>query len=373
MISSPKVSMLRLQATPKCNLNCTYCYIPPSVRRQRGSMSAEVLETTITRLLDEDLLEDELAISWHGAEPLAAGLPWYRDAFDRIGRILGDRVQVSHVFQSNGVAINDEWCDFFLEHRAQVGISIDGDFEQNAARVTWTGLPAFELTMRGAKHLNRRGIKWTLLSVAGHETMRNPHKFIHFVRESGCAYLGFKVEETNVANESELQGHEEIDDLYARFVTTLWEAFPRGGPLRVREFDDYRRARQSSRRRVVPVTLIPFRNLTVAANGDFTIFAGELLFRDDDQFVFGNVLDGPLLDALVTERFRALSREIRAGVQRCADNCPFYSVCGSFYISQKHAEAGTFDAEETLACRLEIKTMFRALDECTHAAPAAPA
>ena len=30
---------------------------------------------------------------------------------------------------------------------------------------------------------------------------------------------------------------------------------------------------------------------------------------------------------------------------------------------QKLAETGTFDAEETLACRLEIKTLFAALDD----------
>jgi len=105
----------------------------------------------------------------------------------------------------------------------------------------------------------------------------------------------------------------------------------------------------------------------VAVNGDFTIFAGELLFREDDRFVFGNVLDGPLLDCLKTSRFRALTTEIRAGVRRCAENCSFYSDCGSFYISQKHAETGSFDADETLACRLEIKTLFRSLDEASAA------
>ncbi len=74
-----------------------------------------------------------------------------------------------------------------------------------------------------------------------------------------------------------------------------------------------------------------------------------------------------MLDSLLTERFSSITSEIHAGVERVAGSCPFYSVCGSFYISQKHAETGTFDTGETLACRLEIKTLFRSLDEL-HAA-----
>jgi uncharacterized protein len=363
MLLAPKVSMLRLQASPTCNLNCSYCYIPEGVRRQTGTMSGEVLETTLRRLIDEDLLEERLAISWHGAEPLAAGLGWYEDAVTRIDAILGGRTHVSHVFQTNGVLLNDAWCAFLKRIGAQVGVSIDGSEAQNAARVNWAGRPAHGAALRGVDRLNRHGIRWTLLSVVTRETMADPDAFVGFVRSTGCAGIGFKVEETNVAHESELRGQGDVEALYADFVRALWAAFPPGGAVRVREFDEYRSARRPGQRgQVVPVTLIPLRNLTVAVNGDFTIFAGELLFREDDRFVFGNVRDGPLLDCLKTSRFRALTGEMLAGVRRCAANCAHYAECGGFFISQKQAETGSFDAEETLACRLEIKTLFRTLD-----------
>jgi uncharacterized protein len=362
MLSDPKVSMLRLQPTPKCNLNCTYCYIPESVRRRSGTMSLEVLETTLGRLLDEELLDDRLRISWHGAEPLYAGLDWYEVAFDSVTSILGDRVKVSHIFQTNGVLLSDEWCRFVQRHPVSIGVSMDGTAKQNASRVTWSGRPAHELALRGTDLLNRHGIPWTLLSVVTHATMRAPRDFIEFVRSTGCRRLGFKVEESNVAHSSDLERREDVDQLYAEFVRALWEAFPIDGPVRVREFEEYMQTR-SAPGRTIPVTLIPLRNLTVAANGDYTIFSGELLFREDDRFVFGNVLDGPLLGCLTTNRFREIATDMLSGVKRCASACPHYQDCGSFYISQKHAETGSFDADETLACRLEIKTLYRVLDE----------
>jgi len=326
-------------------------------------MSTEVLDATMKSLINEDLLEESLAISWHGAEPLAAGLTWYHDAFARVAKFLDEKVHVTHIFQTNGTLITDDWCRFFIQHGAQVGVSMDGSERQNAARVNWAGRPAHRLAMRGIERLNRHAIPWTLLSVVTHETMSDPDAFIRFVRESGCRSLGFKVEETNVAHKSNLEEAADVERLYGAFARAVWRAFPPEGPLPVREFQDYISARRSTvKTQVLPVTLIPLRNLTVAINGDFTIFSGELLFRQDSRFVFGNVLTGPLTDSLKTDRFKAISAEILAGVRRCAARCSYYSDCGSFYISQKHAETGSFDAEETLACRLEIKTLFRSLD-----------
>jgi uncharacterized protein len=371
LLEEPKVSMLRLQPTPRCNLNCSYCYIPPNVRRRSEVMRPEVLETCLQRLVDEALLDDRLSISWHGAEPLAAGLGWYRDAAGRIERILGGRCKVKHVFQSNGVLLDEAWCRFLVDIDAQIGLSIDGDERQNAARVNWAGRPAFARAMRGADLLNRFGLRWTLLAVVTWEVMRDPDAFIAFVRSTGCSALGFKVEETNVANRSALEGNSAVEAAYAHFVRTLWSAFPEDGSPFVREFEDYRSMRATPGMQAVPVTLIPFRNLTVGVNGDFTIFAGELLFREDDAFVFGNVMDGPLLDCLQREKFARISQEMLDGARRCAANCPNYLECGSFFVSQKLAEHGSFDAEETIACRLEIKTFFAALDALAAEAGAA--
>lgn len=372
MFSAPKVAMLRVQASPACNLNCSYCYIPASVRRQTSTMPMTVLETLLKRLVDEDLLEEHLAISWHGAEPLVVGLGWYEEACARIDRILGGKTDVVQVFQTNGVLINDAWCEYLIRNGAQIGVSMDGSEEQNKARVNWAGHSAHPLALRGIAALNRHGIPWALLAVVTHDTMRDPQAFIEFVKSTGCSFLGFKVEETNVAHESKLNGFADVEGLYADFVLALWHAFPPDGPIRVREFDDYRGVRDcGTPAQVIPVTLIPFRNLTVAANGDFTIFAGELLFRADDRFVFGNVMKGPLLDCLDTPRFRELTAEMLAGARRCAASCEYYADCGSFYISQKYAETGSFDAGETLACRLEIKTLYRALDTLLAQLPAA--
>lgn len=92
-------------------------------------------------------------------------------------------------------------------------------------------------------------------------------------------------------------------------------------------------------------------------------FSPELLFFEDRKFVFGNVLNGSLLDCLNSEKFIEMTESIFRGVSKCAESCEFYAACGSFYISQKYSEMKSFDATETLACALEIKTLFKTLNE----------
>ncbi len=326
-------------------------------------MPMTVLRTLLDRLVEEDLLEDKLTISWHGAEPLMAGLEWYETANGCIAEALGDRVEIDQVFQSNGVLINDAWCDYFLHTEARVGVSLDGSAAQDSARVNWAGRPSHALALRGIDTLKRRNVPWALLAVITREVMEDPQAFIDFVQSTGCVNLGFKVEETNVGHHSRLEQSLDVEDLYVNFVQTLWRAFPADGPAYVREFQRYRKFRDARMTmQTLPVTLIPLRNLTIAANGDFTIFSGELLFREDDRFVFGNVMDGPLLNSLKTQRFRDTTAEMLSGVKRCAAQCRHYQACGSFYISQKYAEAGTFDVAETLACRLEVGAFRKALE-----------
>ena len=82
--SEPWMSLLILQPSPFYNINCSYCYLPNRTSNQK--MTMEVLEASIQRVVEADLLRDSLTIIWHAGEPLAVPLHWYRKAFEIIAR-----------------------------------------------------------------------------------------------------------------------------------------------------------------------------------------------------------------------------------------------------------------------------------------------
>ena len=65
----PWATLLVLQASPFCNINCDYCYLPNRTSTRR--MSMQVLASAIEKTYASDLVRGELTIIWHAGEPLA--------------------------------------------------------------------------------------------------------------------------------------------------------------------------------------------------------------------------------------------------------------------------------------------------------------
>ena len=128
------MSLLVLQGSPFCNIDCDYCYLPN--RSDTRRMSMHVLEKTLERVCEAGLIGPPFEVLWHAGEPLAVPVSYYEKAIDVINRFPEARDQASFVFQTNAMLLNDAWTDFFKAHNAHVGVSIDGpDHVHDALRV----------------------------------------------------------------------------------------------------------------------------------------------------------------------------------------------------------------------------------------------
>ena len=85
---------------------------------------------------------DRFSVVWHGGEPLAAGR-------EHLAALMAPFEGVEHHIQTNATLIDDEWCEFFLEHEIEIGLSVDGPPERTALRVDRAGRPAYERIMQG--------------------------------------------------------------------------------------------------------------------------------------------------------------------------------------------------------------------------------
>jgi len=64
--------------------------------------------------------------SWHGGEPLLAGLDFFHTIIELQHAFFGNSFLICNCVQTNGTLINDEWAKFFKDHDFEVGISVDG-------------------------------------------------------------------------------------------------------------------------------------------------------------------------------------------------------------------------------------------------------
>ena len=74
---------------------------------------------------------------------MTVGIDFYRKAVGFANTYKPEEIEVQHTIQTNGMLINEKWCDFFKEHDFKVGVSLDvPEFLHDKNRRNWSGLEA---------------------------------------------------------------------------------------------------------------------------------------------------------------------------------------------------------------------------------------
>jgi uncharacterized protein len=133
-----KPSAVYFNPTERCNLNCSYCYIPESMRQSGGEMSPEQLLAALGILKEyfrTTVPEGRRPqIIFHGSEPMMAreavfaGIEQYKDDF-HFG------------VQTNGTLLDDDALEFLTSRGIGIGLSLDGHEGAVAdlTRKNWSG------------------------------------------------------------------------------------------------------------------------------------------------------------------------------------------------------------------------------------------
>lgn len=125
-----KISILVKPASSFCNMRCKYCFYSnvSSLREVRtfGNMTKETTEKMIENIYKDLDDGDELNMAFQGGEPTMAGLPYFEHLILCINNQIKD-VRVNFAIQTNGMLINEKWCEFLKKYNFLVGLSIDAE------------------------------------------------------------------------------------------------------------------------------------------------------------------------------------------------------------------------------------------------------
>lgn len=177
-----------------CNMACDYCYYLEKSKLYdnvpRHIMSEELLER-FTQEYIEAQTTPEVLFTWHGGEPMARPLAFYKKAIALQRRYAKGRA-ITNVIQTNGSLITDEWCEFLKANNWLVGVSIDGPQEfHDRYRRARSGKPTWENVMRGIRLLKKHGVEWNAMAVVNDYNANHPVDFYQFFKEYGSAFLQF--------------------------------------------------------------------------------------------------------------------------------------------------------------------------------------
>ena len=360
-------SLIILQGTPFCNIDCAYCYLPDRSDTQR--MPLEIARAVFRRAFESKRVTEPITFLWHAGEPLAVPVAFYAQLFELAhAENSQHKREINFAIQTNGTLINDRWIDLFQTHRVNVGVSIDGPaFIHDSQRKDRSGRPTHSRTMAGIKLLQKAQLNPSVIAVLTDHSLDYPDQIFEFFEANDLVRIGLNAEAISGTHfNSTVKSYQRVVQFFYRFmdrVNTSNKTFDvREIRLVYNAFRYFGGTANEPRGR--NNTSEPFDLITIDRTGDYSTFCPELRGAHApryNNFTMGNVLHDPFDRMIDNPVFKSVHQEVERGIERCHDCCPYWFSCFGGTPSSKYFETGGFDASETDSCRYQRQAVVDAL------------
>jgi uncharacterized protein len=176
-------------------MRCRYCFYS-NVSEARETASYGIMkQETAEKIIDNVFMDinkgDELTFIFQGGEPSIAGLTWYKNFITYVKQHNKDAI-VNYAFQTNGLLLDDNWCEFFRENNFLLGLSIDaGKRFHDRNRLSANGSSTWEACMATKSLLEKNKVEYNILCVLTNDLANEPDKVWNFIISENIRYIQF--------------------------------------------------------------------------------------------------------------------------------------------------------------------------------------
>jgi len=222
----PPIHVLIKPSSGMCNMTCDYCFYCDEMgkREQKnyGFMSEETLKNVIRKTMLQ--AEGSITYAFQGGEPTLRGLDFFQKVIEFEKQYNRNGIKVHNVLQTNGYAIDVNWCRFFKKNNFLIGVSVDGTKEiHDAYRHSREGKPTFERIVQTTGLLDAYGVDYNILTVVTQEVTCHIADIYEFYKKQGWQYQQYIVcleplDETHGKN-----GYAPTPKQYGQFLIDLFD------------------------------------------------------------------------------------------------------------------------------------------------------
>ncbi len=179
---------------PICNLDCEYCFYLEKEKlypaKENWAMPDEVLEKYVREYIEAQDVPT-VTFAWQGGEPTLLGVEFFKRAV-KLQKKYSNGKNLENTIQTNGILLNDEWCEFLSNNNFLVGLSIDGSREiHNKYRVFKGEQPSFDKVMIGLEYLKKHKVEFNTLTCVQKDNSYKPLEVYEFLKEIGSKFMQF--------------------------------------------------------------------------------------------------------------------------------------------------------------------------------------
>jgi uncharacterized protein len=325
-----RLSLLIKPASSLCNMRCRYCFYQDigAVRETSsyGIMSDETRDAVIDNVFKDVNDGDEITFAFQGGEPSLAGLSWFSGFVEKAASQNRNAV-VRYAFQTNGLLINEQWCEFFHENDFLIGLSVDASPRfHDRNRLSASGGGTYHACMQTKELLEKCRVEYNILCVLTNDLAKEPEKAWRFIQNEKIRYIQFipclEPPGTDRGSPENVLRPARFAKFYSRLLRWWIEELERGNYISVKFFDDVAHYFQ----RGVPAAC----GIDGQCHNQYVVEADGGVYPCDfyalDRYKIGNLVQSTprtLFDGEKTREFINEKPELPA---MCGD-CGFFGMC----------------------------------------------
>lgn len=242
----PPISVLMKPSSGMCNMSCDYCFYCDEAQKRIQESYGFMTEQTLKNVIRKTVLRAEGCVSYayQGGEPTLSGLNFFKKAVEYQKQYNKNNIQVRNALQTNGYAIDEEWCRFFAENHFLIGISVDGteaihDFYRHDKK----GGDTHAKVLRSVELFERYGVDYNILTVVNDKVASHIGEIYTYYQKQGWHYQQYIACLDPLGEKRGEKGYALHPGEYGKFLITLFDLWFRdwkkGEQPYIRQFENY--------------------------------------------------------------------------------------------------------------------------------------
>jgi uncharacterized protein len=317
-----------------CNLHCDYCFFLKKEKLYLGSsfrMSDEVHEAYIRQLFEAHQVP-QVTVAWQGGEPTLMGLDFFRRSVELQKKYARPGTRIENTFQTNGILLNDEWCQFFHENSFLIGLSLDGPQKlHDFYRKDRGGHGTFDRVLRAARLLQKHKVEFNILCTVNSKNADHPLDVYRFFRdELGAHYIQFipiveRDNETGYQEGNRVTDRSVQPEQFGRFLIGIFDEWVKKdvGNTFVLNFDGALAGWLGMAGTVCIFGPTCGLGMALEHNGD--LYSCDHFV--EPGYYLGNILRTPMIDLVVSEKQRRFGQDKKDSLPRHCRECDVLQIC----------------------------------------------
>ncbi|MEV1166965.1 FxsB family cyclophane-forming radical SAM/SPASM peptide maturase [Nonomuraea sp. NPDC049784] len=333
-----------LKVHSRCDLACNHCYVyehaDQSWRSRPKVISPRTVDRVASRIAEHVTRHglEQIDVVLHGGEPLLAGHERLAEIAETLRTALDGHCRLGLHIQTNGVRLDDRFCEVFEEQRISVGVSLDGDRAANDRhRVYASGRSSYDQAIQAVERLRTRPELYAGL-LCTVDVANDPIAVYEALIDLRPPRIDFLLPYATWDTPPERPS----ETAYADWLISIFDRWDADGrPASVRLFESIIRTTRGEASLTEAVGLEPSTMIVIDTDGSYELVDSLKVAYDGAPATGYNVFRHPLDEVAAHPGVVARQRGLE-GLSATCRECPIVDSCGGGLYTHRF-RAGSFD------------------------------